>query len=222
MDSLDLRWLEDVVEEDSGWGGIGFPLMHLSIKLSHVILMNMKYKAQSSREKSRDSTLLRGVSWKRNNNLCWCMKKLVVLFVCLVLLCGSQNNKKKMFRLTSHLKVIRKKVAHFRSFLYKQVDHQFPQMNDSRKFYFLPLSKKQNERLGRAASWHFELPASVFWFTLTCCVFFLVKANIFSTSLWTHMNSGQPLCFHMIITACPPRKIIRASNRSTTQMSFLI
>lgn len=57
MDSVDLRRLEDVVEEVSGWAGIGLSPMHLSIKLSHVILMNMKYKSQPSREKLRERAL---------------------------------------------------------------------------------------------------------------------------------------------------------------------
>lgn len=138
MDSLDLRWLEDGVEEVSGWGGIGFPLMHLSIKLSHVILMNMKYKAQSSREKSRDGAALRGVSWKRNNNVCWWMKNLVVLFVCFYFV-GTKIIKKKDILTHQSSEGDPQKVAHFWS--------GPPVPTNSNKFYFLPFVRRAKRKV---------------------------------------------------------------------------
>lgn len=53
MDSVDFQGVEGGVEEVSSRAGIGLSLMHLSIKLSKVILMNMNYKAQSSWGKLR-------------------------------------------------------------------------------------------------------------------------------------------------------------------------
>lgn len=110
MNSLDLRGLEDVVDEVSGWAGIGLPPMHLSIKLSQVILMNMKYKAKSSWDKLRDGVCAQGCKEVnrecKRQSLCTCGKFSCV--VCLMVM--------TLWGLTSHLRT--KTSTHGFSFLF--------------------------------------------------------------------------------------------------------
>lgn len=63
--------------------------MHLSIKLSHVILMNMKFKSQPSEKKLRGRERAWSevrVKWRGNGSLCIGKKSFAVFFIYILLL----------------------------------------------------------------------------------------------------------------------------------------
>lgn len=193
MDSVDLRRLEDAVEEVCGWAGIGLSPMHLSIKLSHVILMNMKYKSQPSSEKLRERALgRRCVEVERKWQ--WLLRDwkfgCFFLFVCLFGFGFAVQLEQKCSNWTAKWFI-----KCYLSFIVNEWVVWLLQSEVSNTYRFLPFVP--------AAKWQ-DKEIHLVTFFKTSISSFLLRQTVSalpSGLAWTPVSF---LCFYTVITGCPP------------------